>query len=241
MRRLAPRGVRLGVPAQHLDVLLDGLARRLEVLVGDVGEVGRVDDHVHVGHRLEVAELAQLQRGEGGLQRAAAPDHHDLLDAARVQRLQRVVGDVGVGQHVGVADQDARDVERDVAVADHDGAPGRQVRRHLLEVRVGVVPADEVDGGDAAGQLLAGNAQRSVGLRADGVDRRRRSARRVRPPARARRPRCCRRSGSADRAPIFSNCALIVLIFGWSGATPERTRPHGVGSISSMSTRTSRL
>src|SRR3954463_12318587 len=38
---------------------------------------------------------------------------------------------------------------------------------------------------------------------------------------------------------VFSNWALIDLIFGWSGATPERTRPHGVGSISSMSTRTS--
>ena len=38
---------------------------------------------------------------------------------------------------------------------------------------------------------------------------------------------------------VFSNCALIDLIFGWSGATPERTRPHGVGSISSMSTCTS--
>src|SRR6185437_11080554 len=38
---------------------------------------------------------------------------------------------------------------------------------------------------------------------------------------------------------VFSNWALIDLIFGWSGATPERTSPHGVGSISSMSTRTS--
>ena len=64
MRRLAPRGSVLGVAAQHLDVLLDALARRLEVLVGDVGEVGGVDDDVDVGHRLEVAELAQLQRGE---------------------------------------------------------------------------------------------------------------------------------------------------------------------------------
>src|SRR3984885_5315984 len=38
---------------------------------------------------------------------------------------------------------------------------------------------------------------------------------------------------------IFSNCLLIDLILGWSGATPERTSPHGVGSISSMSTATS--
>ena len=40
-------------------------------------------------------------------------------------------------------------------------------------------------------------------------------------------------------AAIFSNCPLIDLILGWSGATPERTRPQGVGSISNMSTRTS--
>ena len=85
-------------------------------------------------------------------------------------RLQRVVGDVGGGQHVGVADQDARHVQRDVAVADHDRAAGRQIGRHLLEVRVRVVPADEVDGGHAAGQVLAGDAQRPVGLGADGVD-----------------------------------------------------------------------
>src|SRR5690349_10179126 len=46
-----------------------------------------------------------------------------------------------------------------------------------------------------------------------------------------------RKCGSAA---IFSNCALIDLIFGWSGATPERTSPQGVGSISIMSTRKSR-
>ena len=44
-------------------------------------------------------------------------------------------------------------------------------------------------------------------------------------------PKNLNRASSA----IFSNCLLIDLIFGWSGATPERTKPHGVGSISSMS------
>ena len=87
-----------------------------------------------------------------------------------MQRLQRVVGDVGRGQHVGVGDQDPRHIERDVAVAHDHGPAGRQVRCHLLEVGVGVVPADEVDGGHAAVQILAGDAQRPVGLRADGVD-----------------------------------------------------------------------
>ena len=62
----------------------------VDVFVGDVGEVRRVDDHVDVGHRLEVAQLAQLQRGEGGLQGAAAADDHDLLDAAGVQQVEGV-------------------------------------------------------------------------------------------------------------------------------------------------------
>ena len=153
-------------------LLLDGLACRLEFLVGDVGEVGGVDDHVDVAERLRVAEFTQFQRGERRLQRAAPADDHDFLHAAGVQRLQRVVGDVGVSQHVGVGDQDARDVQRDVAVADDDGAAAREIGRHLLEVGVRVVPADEVDGGDAAGQVLAGNAQRSVRLGADRVDHR---------------------------------------------------------------------
>ena len=81
-----------------------------------------------------------------------------------------MVGDVGVGQHVGVGDQNACDVERDVAVADDDGPGAGQVGRYLLEVRVRVVPADEIDRGDAAGQLFAGDVQRPIRLRADRVD-----------------------------------------------------------------------
>ena len=39
-------------------------------------------------------------------------------------------------------------------------------------MRVGVVPADEVDRGHTAGQVLAGDAECPVGLGADGVDHR---------------------------------------------------------------------
>ena len=38
------------------------------------------------------------------------------------------------------------------------------------KLRVRVVPAHEVDGGDAARQVLAGNVQRAIGLRPDGID-----------------------------------------------------------------------
>ena len=39
---------------------------------------------------------------------------------------------------------------------------------------------------------------------------------------------------------IFSNTFATVLIFGWSGATPLRTNPHGVGRRSIMSIINSR-
>lgn len=107
-------------------------------------------------------------------------------------------------------------------------------------MRVGVVPADEVHRRDAARQVLARDAHRTVGLGAHGVDH--------------RVVALCQfvgRDVSADRdtlpknrnrgsSAVFSNVRLTDLILGWSGATPERTRPHGVGSISSMSIRMSR-
>ena len=140
---------------------LHDLAHRRRVLVADALELRRVDHHVDA---LQVCQFTQLQRGERGLQRAAATDDHHFLDAAGAQRLQRVVGDVGECEHVGIGHQNAGDVERDVAVPDDDGPGAGQVGRHLLEVRVRVVPAHEIDRGDAAGQLFAGNVQRPVRL-----------------------------------------------------------------------------
>ncbi len=64
----------------------------------------------------------------------------------------------------------ARDVERDVPDADHDGPLDVEVERDVLEVGVAVVPGDEFGGGPRAGQVLAGNPEPAVGLRADGVD-----------------------------------------------------------------------
>ena len=53
-------------------------------------------------------------------------------------------------------------------------------------------------------------------------------------------PRCtCPKNRNSSRRAVLSYCALTDLIFGWSGATPSRTRPHGVASRSNMSTRTS--
>ena len=81
-----------------------------------------------------------------------------------------MVGDVGLSERVGLGYQDAGDVECDVAVAD-DNCPGAgQIGRYLLEVRMSVVPAHEVDRGDAAGQLFAGDVQRPVRLSTGRVD-----------------------------------------------------------------------
>lgn len=55
---LGALGRPLGETAQDLDVLLDGLARGFEILVGDTREVLGIDDDVHVGHRFQIAEFA---------------------------------------------------------------------------------------------------------------------------------------------------------------------------------------
>ncbi len=113
------------VAAQRVDVLLADLADRGRVLVGDALEVCWVDDHVNP---LEVDQLAQLQGGEGGLQRPAPADDHHFLHAAWPQRFQRMIGDIGRRQHVRVGDQDACDVERDIAIAYNNCATARQIR-----------------------------------------------------------------------------------------------------------------
>ena len=163
---LADRGL-LCVPTQHLDIGRDGLAGRGGVLVGDPGQVGRIHDDVDT---LEFAEFAQFQGGERALQRPAPTDDDHLGHTALVQSVQGVVGDVGLGQHVGVGHQDAGHVDGDVAVADHHRPSAGDVGRHSGEVRVGVVPADEVHGRDTSRQVLARDAQRPVRLGAHGVD-----------------------------------------------------------------------
>lgn len=56
-----------GVTAQHLKVVSLGLARGIRLLAGNAGQVGRVDNHVDALETFEIAEFAQLQRGESRL------------------------------------------------------------------------------------------------------------------------------------------------------------------------------
>ena len=90
--------------------------------------------------------------------------------ALLVEHLDRVVGGVGLAQLVVGQRQHPRDVHRHVAVADHHGALDREVEVVVGVVGVGVVPADEGGGGVAAGQVLAGDPERAVGLAADRED-----------------------------------------------------------------------
>ena len=130
-------------------------------------DLGRVDHHVDPG---QLPELAQLLGGEGGLGRPAAAEHHDLADAAGPELGQGVVGDVGPGQHLGGAGQDARQVHGHVAVAHHHRPRGGQAEGQAAVVGVGVVPAHELGGRVAPRQVLAGHAQAPVGARAHRVD-----------------------------------------------------------------------
>ncbi len=130
-------------------------------------QVGRVDDHPHAG---QLAEFLQLGGGEGGLRRAAPPEHHDLAHHALAQLRQRVVGDVGLRQLVGVGDQDAGHVHRHIAVADDDHPLVGEIERQIAVVGVAVVPADESGRRETTGQVFAGDAHAAVGLTADGVD-----------------------------------------------------------------------
>src|SRR5207248_608126 len=64
----------------------------------------------------------------------------------------------------------SRDVDGDVAVPDHHRTLARQVEFQVLEVRMAVVPGDELRGRPGAREILAGYPHPPVALRADGVD-----------------------------------------------------------------------
>ena len=161
-------------------------------------ELGRVDDDV--GTR-QLAELAQLGIREGRLRRPATAEDDHFGDGGGGERRDRVVGGVGRRELVGVEHQHPRDVDRDVPVADHDGARARQVER-LVGVRgVAVVPGDELGGGDRPRAVVAGDSQPVVGRRADRVDDRVVALEQLLAASRRRRARRRRRSGSPDAGP----------------------------------------
>jgi hypothetical protein len=61
-----------------------------------------------------VSRVGRRYRAAGGLEGPAPTNDHDFLDAAWAQRIQRAIGDIGERKHVGVGQQHARDVDRDL-------------------------------------------------------------------------------------------------------------------------------
>ena len=131
-----------------------------------------------------------------------------------------------------------RDVEGDVAVPDDDRALVREVELEVLEVGVAVVPGNELGGRPRPGQIFARDA-RAAGRSASPLRRPPRRTRDASSSCVTSRPTSTLpRKRKPGRAAIFSNARDTVLSCGWSGATPSRTSPQGVGSRSIMSTST---
>ena len=129
-------------------------------------------------------------------------------------------------------------VDRDVPVADDDRALGGEVERDDPGSRGGRCTRRRTR---SPAMSRAGPRRGCPSAGRPAPRRRRRRRRRASSARRARRhgrPRRCRRSGSPGRCAIRSKARETDLILGWSGATPSRTRPHGVGSRSNMSTST---
>src|SRR5947209_7621734 len=70
----------------------------------------------------------------------------------------------------GLEHEHARDIDGDVAVADHNRPGASEVEPGVGGRRMAVVPGDEAGGGIRAGAVLAGNRQAIVVRRSDGVD-----------------------------------------------------------------------
>ncbi len=90
-------------------------------------------------------------------------------DGGGLEAGQDVVGHLGRAQVHGVLGEHARDIERDVSVAD-DGDLGCLERPFARNVGVSVEPRHEVRRAEGAGKVDAGDVERGVADRAGGQD-----------------------------------------------------------------------
>ncbi|NCL75152.1 hypothetical protein AIIKEEIJ_02604 [Rhodococcus sp. YH1] len=131
--------------------------------------VTAVDGHVQLGQR---AQRQQFRCRERPVLGAAAPEHHHLLDRAAAQYIQSMLRDVAGHEPLGIACQDPRYIQRDIAVADHHGATPRQIERTVGVVRMPVVPGHEFTCGKAARQVFPRDTELPVVGSAACVDHR---------------------------------------------------------------------
>ena len=139
-------------------------------LVGDLGTATRdgralvvvdvlgVDDDLDVRR---VVELLELQRGELRLRRSATSEDVHLDGLVRLEALVDVRRDLGRQQLVTGLREHARDVEGDVADADHGDLVGLE-RPGAREVGVAVVPGDELRGAVGTVEVDAGQVHQPV-------------------------------------------------------------------------------
>ena len=136
---------------------LDGLVVQIEVVL--------VDDELHAGQLLH---LAQFLHAELGLGHATADEQVEHLGLVLADALVHVVRNVGLGlEVVGVAHEFAGHVHGHVAAADHGDVLGRK-RPFAGTGGVAVVPFDELGGAVHAFKVGAGQVQRLVLDRAGG-------------------------------------------------------------------------
>ncbi len=169
-RRVFPRGARVAVALENLDLLEAGpILASLERPPAQLVErdlLGQGDD-IGVG---ELTQLLDLRVRKGGLGGAASAEQIHLPDAALAQGLERVVGDVGLLEFLGRPAEDPGHVDGDVAHADHGRPLLREVELAVAEFRMAVVPGHEFGGRVAPLQVLPGDAHAAVGLGAGGVE-----------------------------------------------------------------------
>ncbi|GAC78447.1 hypothetical protein GM1_003_01860 [Gordonia malaquae NBRC 108250] len=166
--------------AGHRPITQDGPGSRVEteheaavvVACSSVDEGAQERDRRVVGVRLvadwiadddvcrKVDQCGDLADGERGLRRAASSEDDDFSHGARPEGIERVIGYVGGRERVGVGEENACDVERDVPVADHHRAVSGQIDGETCGVGMTVVPGDEVTGTDVSGTVLAGDSDR---------------------------------------------------------------------------------
>ena len=136
---------------------LDGLVVQIEVVL--------VDDELHAGQLLH---LAQFLHAELGLGHATADEQVEHLGLVLADALVHVVRNVGLGlEVVGVAHEFAGHVHGHVAAADHGDVLGRK-RPFAGTGGVAVIPFDELGGAVHAFKVGTGQVQRLVLDRAGG-------------------------------------------------------------------------
>ena len=161
-------GAALGRGAQEIEILL-----RLAVIreLGGAGfvelEVARIDEEIDAR---EMADLLELGRRTFRLHRASPRQEVDVARPASAERRKRVVRNVGLRELLGIAHQDARDVDRDVADADHGGSLAVEIDRKVEEVGMAAVPGDESRRRKTVRAVLARNAEPAIALPADRQD-----------------------------------------------------------------------